>query len=92
MRMPTLRRWVLATVLTTAAIAAGWAIPGWVGRGIGSVAAQTTAHRQTLGQRDLDAEAASRFLLQQPRRPHREIDVFRHLGQRSAADDCAIFA
>jgi len=43
MRAPALRRWFLATVLTTAAIAAGWAIPGWVGRGIGSVAAQTPA-------------------------------------------------
>ena len=43
MRAATLRRWLLATVLTTAAIAAGWAIPGWVGRGIGSVAAQTPA-------------------------------------------------
>jgi len=45
MRVPTLRRWVLATLLTTAAIAAGWAIPGLVGRGIGSVAAQTPAQQ-----------------------------------------------
>ena len=47
MRMPTLRRWFLATLLTTAAIAAGWAIPGLVGRGIGSVAAQTPAQQPT---------------------------------------------
>ena len=43
------------------------------GRRIRAAAAQSAAHRQPLGQRDLDAEAASRFLLQQPRRAHREI-------------------
>src|SRR5262249_10648524 len=55
-------------------------------------AAQSAAYRQTFDVGDLRTEPATRFRLEQPGRPHREIVVFRDALQLGNAADLSVWA